>query len=63
MAKSKKKTPKTVLIDSSDSEEDTESSNENHAMDIEDNFKNNESDEEQTYRKAIESLGAVTDNK
>jgi hypothetical protein len=64
MTKSKrKKTQKTVTINSSDSKVDTGSSNENNAMVIEDNVKNNKSDEEQTYRKAIESLGTVTDAK
>jgi 3,4-dihydroxy-2-butanone 4-phosphate synthase len=64
MTKSKrKKTQKTVTINSSDSKVDTGSSNENNAMVIEDNVKNNKSDEEQTNRKAIESLGTVTDAK
>ena len=74
MSKSKKtKTRKKVLEDSSDSEESTASSNENHAMDIvtydaekaniEDNVKKTETDEETTYRKAIENLGAVTETK
>ena len=64
IAKSKKsKTPKGVVEDSSDSEESVESSNEIHQMDIDGNVKKTESDEEITYRKAIENLGAVTETK
>jgi hypothetical protein len=64
MSKSKRtKTHKKVLEDSSDSEESTVSTNENHAMDIEDDIKKTETDEETTYRKAIENLGAVTETK
>ena len=64
MSKSKRtKTHKEVLEDSSDSEESTVSTNENHAMDIEDDIKKAETDEETTYRKAIENLGAVTETK
>jgi hypothetical protein len=64
LSKSKKtKTRKKVLEDSSDSEESTASSNENHQMDIDDNVKKTETDEETTYRKAIENLGAVTETK
>jgi hypothetical protein len=57
------KTHKKVLENSSDAEESTGSANENHAMDIEDNVKKTETDEETTYRKAIENLGAVTETK
>ena len=64
MSKSKRaKTQKKVVEDSSDSEESTGSSNENHQMDIDDNVKKTETDEETTYRKAIENLGAVTETK
>jgi hypothetical protein len=64
MSKSKKtKTRKKVLEDSSDSEESAGSTNENHAMDIEDNVKKNKTDKEATYREASENLGAVTETK
>ena len=64
MAKSKKaKTPKKVVEDSSDSEESVESTKEIHEMDIDGDVKKTESDEEITYRKAIENLGAVTETK
>jgi len=62
MAKSKK-TKKNVKFDTSDSEESTESTNENHGMDIEHNVNQNETDEEHTFQKAIESLGTITDSK
>ena len=64
MKRSKKtKSSKKVQFDSSDSEESAGSTNENHAMDIDEIVKQNETDEEQTYLHAIENLGTVTESK
>jgi hypothetical protein len=68
MPKSKKtKAHKTkdrdVRCDSSDSEESAESTNEQHAMEIDHDVKKNETDEEQTYRECIETLGTIIESK
>ena len=57
MSKSKRtKTHKKVLDDSSDSEESTVSTNENHAMDIEDNIKKTETDEKLRTARRLKTL-------
>jgi hypothetical protein len=69
LAKSKKAkaaTKKRRVFDvdnDSDSNESTESTYENHAMDEDSTVKNTETDEEQTYRETIEKLGTITDSK
>ncbi len=64
--KAKAATKKRLVFDvdsDSDSNESTESTFENHAMDEDSTVKNTETDEEQTYRETIEKLGTITDSK
>ena len=65
--KTKRVTKKPVAADSSDSNMSVELTNKIHTMELAGNkkecLKNTETDEEQTYRETIESLGNITDSK